>query len=111
MGLDKYCSLNGEIDYIGREALEKIAKDGVTQKLQGIVFGGSKCPICSRPWPLILNGKIIGQITSAMYSPRKKANVSIGMVKRKYWGYDNEITVDCLDGEIRKGKISTFPIN
>ena len=46
-----------------------------------------------------------------MYSPRKKANVSIGMVKRKYWGYDNEITVDCLDGEIRKGKISTFPIN
>ena len=110
MGLGKYCSLNGEVDYVGREALQKIAAEGVSQKLKAFVFDGSKCPVCSSPWLLTLNGKRVGQITSAMYSPRKKANVSIAMIKREYWSCSDKITVDCMDGELRDGRIDTFPI-
>jgi len=110
MGLGKYCSLNGKVDYVGRKALEKIAADGASQELKAFVFDGSKCPVCSSPWSLTLNGKYVGQITSAMYSPRKKANVSIAMVKREYWGCHDRITVDCMDGELREGRIDTFPI-
>ena len=110
IGLKRFCSLDGSIEYIGREALEKIASDGETQQLRGMIFGGPRCPTCSEPWPVLLDGKKIGQLTSGMYSPRLEANVAVGMIVRDFWEYKGPLEVNCLDSLKRNGTISAFPL-
>jgi len=52
-GLDEFCDLDGEIDFIGRAVLQKIANKGVERLMRGIKFDGGKCPTCSIPWPVM----------------------------------------------------------
>jgi dimethylsulfoniopropionate demethylase len=110
IGLRKFCSLDGSVEYIGREAIEKIAFEGEIQQIRGVVFAGPKCPTCSVPWPVVLDGKKIGQLTSGMYSPRLKANVALGMIIREFWDTIKVVQIDCLDGLTRQGKLSNFPL-
>ncbi|MDG1298494.1 MAG: dimethylsulfoniopropionate demethylase [Paracoccaceae bacterium] len=110
IGLRKFCSLDGSIDYIGREALQKIASEGETQQLRGMIFDGPKCPTCAEPWPVLLNGEKIGQLTSGMYSPSLKANVAVGMIARDFWDYKGAVEINCLDSLKRNGIISAFPL-
>ncbi|MAD94072.1 MAG: dimethylsulfoniopropionate demethylase, partial [Rhodobacteraceae bacterium] len=70
IGLEKFCCLDNSINYIGREALQKIAANGVSQKLRGIAFDGGPCPTCSKPWPVMVGSVQVGQVTSAVWSPR-----------------------------------------
>ena len=110
IGLRKFCSLDGSVEYTGRRAIEKIAAEGEIQQIRGVVFAGPKCPTCSEPWPVILDEKKIGQLTSGMYSPRLKANVALGMILREFWDTSRVIEIDCLDGVTRQGKLSKFPL-
>jgi len=110
IGLEKYCSLDGSVDYIGRAALVKIAAQGVTQALRGVIFDGDKCPTCSIPWPVLVDGKQVGQITSAMWSPRLQKNVGVGMIGRDHWKPGQPVQVDSRDGQLRAGSISDFPM-
>lgn len=110
IGLEKYCVLDGSVDYIGRTALERIAEQGVARALRGIIFDGDRCPTCSTPWPVMVDGKQIGQITSAMWSPRLEMNVGVGMVDRDYWAVGQSVLVDSRDGHRRTGRISNFPM-
>lgn len=110
--LGVYCQLEGH-DFIGREALQNIAKAGVTQQIRGVLFEGDPCPTCSIPWPVLADGPEgeiqIGQITSAIYSPRLKHNVGQSMIARKYWEAGTAVRVQCHDGSIRDGEIVTMP--
>ena len=35
INLDRFCTLGGQIDYIGRPALEDISRDGPAQRIRG----------------------------------------------------------------------------
>jgi dimethylsulfoniopropionate demethylase len=111
IGLGKFCSLDGSVDYIGRVALENIATDGVTRKIRGIVFDGGPCPTCSVPWPVMVGKQQVGQITSGAWSPRLKANVGQSMIDREFWKIGQDVIVITPDGQNRSGKISKFPMN
>ena len=45
-------------------------------------------------WPLFLDGKKIGKITSAIYSPRLKKNIALSMLDIKYSKINTEIEVE-----------------
>ena len=70
IGLGKYCSIDDGVDYLGRDALKKIASAGPQKQIKGVLFGGGPCPTCSIPWPVKVAGQQVGQITSAIWSPR-----------------------------------------
>jgi len=84
-GLGQYCSFNPALDYIGKASLSKIAQDGAKQLVRGIVFDGPKCPPCASTWPLTVNGANVGAISTAIWSPRFEANVSLGMLHVGFW--------------------------
>ena len=111
IGLGKFCSLNGSIDYIGRQALEKIARDGVARKIRGIIFDGEACPTCSIPWPVMAGQQQVGQITSGIWSPRLKANVGQSLIERGFWKFGQEVVVVTADGQHRQGKIVKMPMS
>jgi len=109
IGLGKFCVVDGSIDFIGQKALQKIAAEGVTQQLRGVAFAGGSCPTCSIPWPILVDGIQVGQITSAIWSPRLKCNVGQAMIKRGYWEACQPVTVHSQDGLSRNGQIQALP--
>jgi len=81
LGLDRLVNLDSEIDFIGKKALKKIKENGISRKQVGLVI---ECAPLSGPnttfWPIKQNGKQIGKVTSAVYSPRLKKNIALAMV-------------------------------
>jgi len=75
------CGLGWQVDlekndYIGKDALARIARDGVTHKLAGIKMGGE--PITWYPadfYHVFHENQVVGYVTSAFYSPTLSCNI------------------------------------
>ena len=82
LGLDRLINLDGDFDFIGKDALRQIKAQGVTQKQVGLVIDTP--PLASpntRFWPVLnASGDEIGKVTSAVYSPRLKKNIALAMI-------------------------------
>jgi dimethylsulfoniopropionate demethylase len=111
IGHGRFCVTDGSIDYIGRAALQKIAAEGVTREIRGVVFGGDPCPTCAKPWPVLVGDLQIGQITSGIWSPRLKKNIGQSMIDRDFWEPGQAIKVALPDGSIRQGNVTVLPIS
>ena len=81
LGLDRLVNLDSEINFIGKNALKKIKGRGISRKQVGLVI---ECEPLSGPnttfWPIKKDGKQIGKVTSAVYSPRLKKNIALAMI-------------------------------
>lgn len=111
-GWEKYCTLDGSIDFLGKSALLDIAKSGVSRQIRGVLFDGDFCPVCSEPWPVLSpedHGVRVGQITSAIFSPRLGKNIGLAMIDREFWTPGLAVTVMPGDGALRNGFISALP--
>ena len=81
LGLDRLVELDTNLHFIGKSALKNIKCNGIKRKQVGIEISGLplKGPN-TRFWSLEKNGKIVGKVTSAVYSPRLKRNIGLAMV-------------------------------
>ena len=109
-GLERYCRLDGSLDCIGMSALLRIAENGPARLIRGLVFDGDACPPPRRPWPLQAEGRTVGQVTSATWSPRLNRNVALAMLERGYWQAGTRVRVRCGDGSERGGVVSDLPM-
>jgi len=107
--LDKYCKPSSH-NFIGKKALEEIRKKGLKQKMWGIMFGGKPYKPNGKLLPVLSqNKKIIGRITSGIFSPKYKKNIGLSMISKGYWNKNEKITVETSDGKLVKGIITTLP--
>ena len=101
LGLDRLVCLESDINFIGKESLKKIKKDGIKRKQVGLEI---HCDPLERPntkfWPIKKNENEIGKVTSAVYSPRLKKNIALAMVKIDYSEIGNDLKVIINDDEI-----------
>ena len=76
MGLERLVEEQPQ-DYIGKEALERIRREGVTDKLVGIEFDadGSFEIDPADFWPVFHDGREVGKVTDAVWSPRLERNI------------------------------------
>lgn len=81
-GLGKFC--NSPEEYIGKAALAEQAANGPQRQIRALTITG-EIPACDDAWPLFADGKKVGQVASAVYSPQFEVNVAIGMVERTHW--------------------------
>jgi glycine cleavage system aminomethyltransferase T len=81
LGLDRLVNLDIEANFIGKEALKRIKTQGAKRKQVGLIID---CDPLQGPnttfWKLFKNDKIVGKVTSAVYSPRLKKNIALAMV-------------------------------
>lgn len=110
-GLGEYCKLKSSADFLAREALEQIAEKGIERQMRGVAFGGGPCPPCSIPWPVVNGEKQVGEITSAIWSPRLKTNVGLSIIERESWDAGQSVVVNSQDGVGREGKIVHLPFD
>ena len=109
-GFEHLCCFADEINYIGKDALKKIWLSGPERKICGVKFDGPKTSACTKPYKVFSKSmEFIGEITSAIYSPRLATNVGLGMLKSKYTEVDQAVLVSTSPGKYLSGAVSNLP--
>ena len=108
IGLERLVDLDKAEPFIGREALERIKAEGVKRKLVGVEIEGARLEFNMTRWPVRAGNAQVGQITSAIYSPRFKQNIGYAMVPVAHAALGTQLSIDTPDGE-RKAKVVVMP--
>lgn len=113
MGYDWMVDLRQTDDFIGKEALTRIKREGVKRKLVGVEIDGESVGSYNDGsmldyFPVYDGDKHIGKVTSACYSPRLKKNIGLAMVPIEYAGLGTELRVD-VDAGKRAARVVEKP--
>jgi aminomethyltransferase len=72
-------------DFIGKKALARLSKAGVTRRLLGAVLEGEKMTTFNEDrWPVFVGDTPAGHLTTCVYSPRMDQNLGFIMAKAEY---------------------------
>ena len=109
IGLDRLVALDSDINFIGKKALQKIHEEGVKRiqvglEISGEAFQGPNTIF----WPLQKDGKTVGKVTSAVYSPRLKKNIALAMVDVKVSELGKSLDI-LIDKDIRQSVVVEKP--
>ncbi|MGM0559692.1 MAG: glycine cleavage T C-terminal barrel domain-containing protein [Pseudomonadota bacterium] len=99
LGLDRLVDLDMEADFIGKAALRRIHEQGVSRKQVGLVIDSAplKGPNTTF-WAVNKDGRNIGKVTSAVYSPRLEQNIALAMVSVDFADIGTEVEVVTRSG-------------
>jgi aminomethyltransferase len=87
LGLDRLVNLDVDHEFIGKAALRKIKENGVGQRQVGLIINSAPLSSPNKEfWTIFKNERVVGKVTSAVYSPRLKKNIALAL-----------IDVDCSD--------------
>ena len=107
MGLERLVE-EQEADYVGKEALERIRREGVTRKLVGIELDGDPVEQPTQHWPAFADGKPVGHVTDVCCSPRLEKNIGYVWVPIALAAPGPRLQIQADDGE-RTGVTPTIP--
>ncbi len=100
VGLGWLVDLEQDADFIGKTALAAIKQKGVDRKLVGVELAGAKLDLNMTRWPVSANGKTIGSITSAVYSPRLEKNIGYAMVPTSHAAMGTRMMASVPHGDV-----------
>jgi aminomethyltransferase len=101
VGLEYTVALDQEADFIGKEALKRIADEGVSRKVVGIeLMGDPLVGYIEDYLQVVENGSQVGQISSVFWSPRLKTNIGYALVPIECADLGTELTVRKASGEV-----------
>jgi glycine cleavage system aminomethyltransferase T len=100
MGLERLVEEQPQ-DYIGKDALERIRAEGVDRKLVGIELQGDELRAeMSEYWDAFHDGKKIGHLTDAVWSPGLQKNIGYVWVPIELAEPGNRLDVESEHGDI-----------
>jgi aminomethyltransferase len=97
VGLGWLVDLDQQADFIGKEALRRIQAAGVQRKLVGVEIAGDAIPFNMTRWPVYVDGRQVGAITSALHSPRIGKNIGYALVPVSQAALGTKLSVDIPD--------------
>lgn len=108
MGLERLVERQPQ-DYIGKDALERVRREGVDRRLVGIDFEGDvPLPGIAQSWPAFHDGREVGRVTAAVWSPGLQRNIGYVWVPIALAGPGIELQVDSEHGPIT-GRTAAIP--
>jgi len=109
LNLDRLVNVDVPHHFIGKEALTKIKQEGVSRRQIGLVI---ECPMLQGPntifWPIEVDSKMVGKVTSAVYSPRLEKNIALAMIESEHSHIGQNVKVH-IDGEFYEATICETP--
>ena len=109
MGLERLVSLDSDINFIGKKALIEIQKKGIKRQQIGLEIEGD--PLTGPNtifWEIFCDDKIIGKVTSAVFSPRLEKNIALAMVDKNFTKIGLKLSVE-INGLLRDAIIVEKP--
>jgi len=109
MGLERLVEEQPQ-DYLGKGALERLKADGVDRKLVGIELEGDELRAeLSWYWPVYHDGKRVGRVTDAIWSPGLERNIGYVWVPMELSAPGTALEVEAEDGETLVGRTADIP--
>ena len=101
MNLGRLVDLDQEADFIGKAALARIAREGVSQRLVGLKIEGGPAvvPGLERA-PVSQGGPPVGRITSSVYSPNLEQVLAFALVAADKSAEGQSLTVESETGPL-----------
>jgi aminomethyltransferase len=109
VGLERLVDPGKQASWIGLDALERIRREGVRRKLAGIEISGERVEFNATKWLASAGGKVIGQVTSAIWSPRLKKNIGYAMVPVALAASGTKLVVHVPGAGEREATVVTMP--
>ena len=107
-GFEKYVNLESNINFLGKDRLIKIQKNGISRKLMGLKIESNQINMTKSLEVKNEKGEIIGELRSACYSPHFKKVIGIAMINKPYWNASQAISVQINEKTI-KGMVCDLP--
>ena len=98
-GLDRFVSLGKSAEYMSREALDRIAREGVEKKLVNLMIEGDPVSAPRSTYDVMLQNEKVGIVTSLAYSKKYAANISFATVRAASAQPGTRLTVLTDSGE------------
>ena len=109
LGLARLVDLDMEADFVGKAALNRIAQAGVSRLQVGLEIEGEPLPGPNTEyWPVSQSGNRLGQVTSAIHSPRLEANIALAMMQIEHSAVGTRVEVETPTG-IRPARVVPKP--
>ena len=100
MGLERLVEEQPQ-EYVGKDALEAIRREGVKERLVGIQFEAEAFDIDPADfWPVFHDGKEVGRVTEAVWSPRLKKNIGFMWVPTELSDPGTKLDVESQHGPL-----------
>ena len=106
---DKFFKLNKNKNCVGFKCLDDETKNGPTKRIKFFKLSGTQIKTFFNEENIIYDKKVIGKITSAIFSPNLNTNVAIGMIETKYLNDIKNIKVS-HNSELHECEIYDNPI-
>ncbi len=81
----------------------------MTRKSVGVEIAGDPIPFNSVKWPVTADGKAVGCITSAVWSPRLKKNIGYAMLPTAHTAIGTQLSVELPEIGERRAKVVVKP--
>ena len=102
VGLDWMIDLDQKDDFIGKEALETIKKNGIKKKLMGAEISGPKMEFFNEENLVVsIDGNIVGEMMSAVFSPRFKKNICYIILDVEHALPGKSVNIQTPEGELK----------
>lgn len=108
VGLERLVDLEKK-NFIGKEALARVKTEGVKRKLAGVEIDGAPLDLNLTRWPVARDGKRIGHVTSAVFSPRLKKNIGYAMLPVEHAALGAVLSVSVADSGERRARVVKKP--
>ena len=81
LGMERLVDLEMEADFVSKAALRRIRDEGVSIRQVGLEFDGPPLTGSNdEHWPITMEGRVVGKVTSAVYSPRLEKNIALALM-------------------------------
>ena len=109
VGLERLVDRDKQASWIGRDALLRIRNEGVRRKLAGIEIEGGRIEFNAAKWPVSAGGKVVGRVTSAIWSPRLAKNIGYAMLPASLAALQTKLTVNIPGAGERGATVVPMP--
>ena len=107
-GFGKYVNLDTNINFLGKDKLKKVEKEGIKIKLMGVLIETDKINLTTSLNIKDNNNNFIGELRSACYSPHFKKVIGIAMINQPYCKASESGIIE-IDGNSLSLKVCDLP--
>ena len=99
-------------DFIGKDALAAIKREGVRQRLVGLRVGGEPIVWYNEDFYLVKDvdsGDDVGYVTSAFWSPSQQSNIALAVMPPTHWRRGTDVKVQLPKDGIVDARVVRVP--
>ena len=107
-GFEKYVNLDSNINFLGKNKLKKIKSEGIKKKLMGVEIETKNISLTGSVDIINNDGKAIGELRSACYSPHFEKAIGIAMIKEPFCKASETCKLE-IEGKTLTVKVCDLP--